>query len=59
MPIWKKKAVPEFTTEDEERDFWANHDSTGFLAWESAERREFPSLKPTLRTISLRLPLPR
>jgi predicted DNA binding CopG/RHH family protein len=57
MPISKKKAVPEFTTEDEERDFWANHDSTEFVAWESGERRKFPSLKPTLRTISLRLPV--
>jgi predicted DNA binding CopG/RHH family protein len=49
--------VPEFRTEDEEREFWAAHDSTEFIDWQSASRRKFPNLKPTLRTISLRLPV--
>ena len=57
MPVSKKKAVPEFRSEDEEREFWAGHDSTEFIDWQSAERRKFPNLKPTLRTISLRLPV--
>ncbi len=57
MPITKKKAVPEFQTEDDEREFWASHDSTEFVDWRSAPRRKFPNLKPTLRTISLRLPV--
>ncbi len=52
-----KKPVSEFRTEDEEREFWAEHDSTGFIDWRSAGRRKFPDLKPTLRTISLRLPV--
>jgi predicted DNA binding CopG/RHH family protein len=57
MPSTKKKPVPEFRSEDEERAFWAQHDSTEFVDWRSAQRRKFPNLKPTLRTISLRLPV--
>ena len=57
MPVSKKQAVPEFRSEDEEREFWAGHDSTEFIDWQSAERRKFPNVKPTLRTISLRLPV--
>ena len=57
MPITKRKPAPEFRSEDEERQFWGNHDSTEFIDWRSAERRKFPKLKPTLRTISLRLPV--
>jgi predicted DNA binding CopG/RHH family protein len=52
-----KKHVPQFRSEDEERSFWAEHDSTEFIDWQSAERRRFPHLKPSLRTISLRLPV--
>jgi predicted DNA binding CopG/RHH family protein len=57
MPSTKKKPVPEFRSEDEEREFWAKQDSTEFVDWQSAQRRKFPNLKPTLRTISLRLPV--
>jgi predicted DNA binding CopG/RHH family protein len=57
MPTSKRKAVPEFRSEDEEREFWATHDSTEFVDWRGADRRKLPSLKPTLRTISLRLPV--
>ncbi|HZT28639.1 MAG TPA: BrnA antitoxin family protein [Bryobacteraceae bacterium] len=57
MPIAKKKPTPEFRSEDEEREFWADHDSTEFIDWRSAGRRKFPNLKPTLRTISIRLPV--
>jgi predicted DNA binding CopG/RHH family protein len=59
MPLTstKKKPVPEFRSEEEEREFWAGHDSTEFIDWQSAQRRRFPNLKPTLRTISLRLPV--
>jgi len=57
VPVAKKKPIPEFRSEDEEREFWARHDSTGFIDWRTAGRRKFPNLKPTLRTISLRLPV--
>ena len=53
----KKKPVPEFRSEDEEREFWASHDSTEFIDWRTGKRRKFPDLKPALRTISLRLPV--
>ncbi len=55
MPITKKK-LPELRSEDDEREFWAKHDSTGYIDWQAGQRRRFPQLKPTLRTISLRLP---
>jgi predicted DNA binding CopG/RHH family protein len=57
MPITKKKVAPEFRSEDQEREFWAGHDSTEYIDWRAGERRNLPNLKPTLRTISLRLPV--
>jgi predicted DNA binding CopG/RHH family protein len=57
MPSTKKKPVPEFRSEEEEREFWASHDSTDLIDWQAARPRKFPNLKPTLRTISLRLPV--
>ena len=57
MPSTKKKPIPEFRSEDEERRFWAKNDSTDFIDWQGATRRKLPNLKPTLRTISLRLPV--
>jgi len=46
----------EIENEDEEREFWAMHDSTEFLDWSKAKRAVFPNLKPSTRSISLRLP---
>jgi predicted DNA binding CopG/RHH family protein len=57
MPGVKKKRVPEFRSEDEERRFWAENDSSEFIDWASASRRKLPNLRPSLRTISLRLPV--
>ena len=51
-----KKRVPRFKSEDEEREFWAEHDSTDYVDWSSADRVVLPNLKPSLKTISLRLP---
>jgi predicted DNA binding CopG/RHH family protein len=51
-----KKKIPKFESEDQERDFWANQDSTVYLDWGKAKRPSFPNLKPSTRTISLRLP---
>jgi predicted DNA binding CopG/RHH family protein len=50
------KDVPDFATEDEERAFWSTHDSTEFIDWDKAEIVVFPHLKPTTKSISLRLP---
>jgi len=51
-----KKKTPEFKSEEEEREFWAAHDSTEFVDWKRAKRRVLPNLKPSVKTISLRLP---
>ena len=55
MPGTKKKQIPKFRSEQEEREFWAKNDSTEFIDWDSAERRKLPNLRPSLRTISIRL----
>ncbi|HVS09585.1 MAG TPA: BrnA antitoxin family protein [Planctomycetota bacterium] len=46
-----------FQSEDEEREYWAIHDSTKQIDWKRARRVTFPNLEPSLRTISLRLPV--
>jgi hypothetical protein len=43
-----KKQIPEFRSE-EERNFWANHDSTEFIDWQTAKRHRFTNLKPSHR----------
>jgi predicted DNA binding CopG/RHH family protein len=53
----KKKPIPEFKDEDAERAFWATADSTDYVDWSSAKRARFVQLKPSLKTISLRLPV--
>jgi predicted DNA binding CopG/RHH family protein len=52
-----KKRIPNFKNEDEEREFWATADSTEFLDWPAGKRMKFVHLKPSLKTISLRLPV--
>lgn len=49
------KQIPEFKNEDEEREFWAAHDSAEYLNWEEANQVIFPKLKPATKTISLRM----
>ncbi len=51
-----RKTIPRFKSEDDERAFWAAHDSTEFVDWSAARPTVFPNLKATTRTISLRLP---
>ena len=52
----KFKKIPVFKNEDEERKFWANKDSSEFVDWKKSEKVTFSNLKPTTKTISLRLP---
>lgn len=52
----QRKAVPEFANEEEERRFWEQNDSTDYLDWSKARQGVMPNLKPTTKTISLRLP---
>ncbi len=51
----KLKDIPIFKNEDEEREFWAKRDSTDFIDWENGKLNVLPNLKPTTRTISLRM----
>jgi predicted DNA binding CopG/RHH family protein len=50
------KKIPEFKNEDEERDFWNEHNSTEYIDWRRSEPTHFSKLKPSTKTISLRLP---
>ena len=50
------KAFPAFKNEVQERSFWETHDSTDYLDWSKAQSVVLPNLKPTTKTISLRLP---
>ena len=50
------KDIPTFESEDEEREFWATHDSTEYVDWDKASPAYFPKLKPSTKSISLRLP---
>lgn len=50
------KRPPKFKDETAERKFWADHDSTEYINWDSAKRVVLPNLKPSQKTISLRLP---
>jgi predicted DNA binding CopG/RHH family protein len=52
-----KKTLPNFQSEDEEREFWATQDSTEYIQWPEAKRVRLTRLRPSVRTISLRLPV--
>ena len=51
-----KKQKPTFKNEDRERQFWSKHDSTDFIDWKKGKRVVLPKLKPSVKTISIRLP---
>nr|VFK42860.1 MAG: Predicted DNA binding protein, CopG/RHH family [Candidatus Kentron sp. TC]VFK42893.1 MAG: Predicted DNA binding protein, CopG/RHH family [Candidatus Kentron sp. TC] len=53
----KRKSVPGFYTEQQEREFWESHDSTEYVDWNRARRIRLPNLKPSTKSISLRLPV--
>ena len=52
----KFKKIPEFKNENEERKFWDTHDSTEYIDWSKAKRVVFPNLKPSTKTITIRVP---
>jgi len=52
----KLKPIPKFKSEAQERTFWAKQDSSDYVDWSKAKRAVFPNLKPSTKTISLRLP---
>jgi predicted DNA binding CopG/RHH family protein len=48
--------IPKFKNEDEERAYWASHDASDLIDWKKGKRATFPNLKPSVKSISLRLP---
>ena len=54
----KRKKLPNFKTEQEEREFWDTHSSEEYVDWNKVEviHAPFPKLKPSTKTISIRLP---
>ncbi len=52
----KLKNIPKFKSESEEREFWLKNESSEFIDWQKAKPITFPNLKPSTKTISLRLP---
>lgn len=51
------KKLPKFKNEDEERDFWSNHDLTDYFDMSQAIINPvLQNLKPSTRTVSIRLP---
>lgn len=50
------KSIPKFKNESQERDFWAKRDSSEYLDWSQADQIILPNLKPTTRSISIRVP---
>ena len=53
----KRKPIPKFSSEAEERAFWESGDSNDFVDWSQAKRVRLPRLKPSTLAISLRLPV--
>jgi predicted DNA binding CopG/RHH family protein len=52
----KKKKIPQFKNEDQERKFWADADASDYFDLSKSEKMRFPKLKPSTKTISIRLP---
>ena len=50
------KKIPKFANEIEERRFWQEHDSSEYVNWSDADTVIMPNLKPSTKSISLRLP---
>jgi predicted DNA binding CopG/RHH family protein len=53
----RRKPIPKFSSEAEERAFWESQDSTEFVDWSVAKPVRLPRLKPSTQAISLRLPV--
>ena len=51
-----KRKIPNFKNEDEEREFWATHSPLDYFNSKRFKRGSFPNLKPSLKSISIRLP---
>ncbi|OGH14241.1 MAG: hypothetical protein A2687_05960 [Candidatus Levybacteria bacterium RIFCSPHIGHO2_01_FULL_38_26] len=52
----KPLKLPKFKNEDAEEEFWYNLDLSEYYEPSDMERISFPDLKPTSRSISIRIP---
>ena len=52
----KNKRIPKFKNEEKEREFWATHSPLDYFDMSRSKKVFFPNLKPSVKTISLRLP---
>ena len=52
----KNKKRPQFKDEDAEREFWATHSPLDYFDKAQGKRATLPNLKPSLKSISIRLP---
>jgi predicted DNA binding CopG/RHH family protein len=48
--------IPKFKNEDEERKFWATNSPLDYFDSRNIKRVSFHNLKPSLKSISIRLP---
>src|SRR2546429_8979866 len=53
-----RKPLPHFANEDQERRFWAKHDTADYFDWSKAVRPTLPDLRPSTAALSIRLPVP-
>lgn len=53
----KFKSIPRFKNEDEERDFWAIHDSTEYFDYSHPIQMDFSHLRFSTKPVTFRLPL--
>ena len=51
-----KKRIPKFKNEQNEHEFWATHSALDYMDTSKAGKVTLPNLKPSVKTISLRLP---
>ncbi len=51
-----KSKIPSFDNEDQEREFWAEHSALDYFDANRPLKGSFPRLKPSLKSVSIRLP---
>ncbi len=52
------ESIPVFENEAEEQAFWEANDSSDYVDWTRAKRARLVNLRPSTKSISLRLSIP-
>lgn len=52
----KLKPIPKFKSEEDEANFWDTHDTTDYFDFKRVTTPPFPNLRPSTRTITIRVP---